>query len=74
MGRMQTQGTKLESWINDLSTIEDKAVAGISALELDPYGTDFTRLRNAGEIGWVGNCFRVTLDEPFGRAKAGNQK
>ena len=65
MGRMQQQGESYTRWVSELSAMEDSAVVSISAQELDPYGSDFSKLRAAHEIGWVGNSFRVILTEPF---------
>jgi len=74
MGQMRRRGAERESWVRELSALDDRVVIGISALQLDPYGTDFTRLRKAGEIGWVGNCFRVSIAELFSAPEAGTGK
>jgi len=74
MGRMRWRGYSFDNWVRDLSAIDDSAVASISALQLNPYGTDFARLRDADELGWVGNCFRVTLSEQFGESKANGKR
>ena len=49
----------LRRWKQDLADVHGVVVCSVSAMELNPYGIDFSRVRNARRVGTVGRCFRV---------------
>jgi len=73
MGRMQHQGDRFEPWLADLSQLEGSTVASISALKLNPYGADLSKLDAARELGWVGETFKVIIDRPSPHAGQGGR-